>query len=64
MGVLTIMAQAVILISSYQADTTQEQNQRRLVSSMEANNIDFITVDGALPDQKVHYKLVPTTELS
>ena len=47
------MPQAVVLISSYQADTRQEQNQRRLISSMEANNIDFITVDGALPEEKV-----------
>jgi hypothetical protein len=47
------MAQAVALISSYTADNVQEQNQRRLVSTLEANKIDYITVDGANPDQKV-----------
>jgi hypothetical protein len=28
-------------------------NQRRLVSTLDANSIDYITVDGALPEEKV-----------
>eukprot|EP00602_Paraphysomonas_sp_CaronLab_P006799 CAMPEP_0185020848 /NCGR_PEP_ID=MMETSP1103-20130426/3499_1 /TAXON_ID=36769 /ORGANISM="Paraphysomonas bandaiensis, Strain Caron Lab Isolate" /LENGTH=112 /DNA_ID=CAMNT_0027552009 /DNA_START=98 /DNA_END=432 /DNA_ORIENTATION=- len=46
------MAQAVILISSYQSDTTQEQNQRRLEHTMQANKIDYLSVDGALAENK------------
>jgi hypothetical protein len=47
------MAQAYLLVSSYCADNIQEQNQRRLVSAMEANHIDFVSVDGALQENKV-----------
>jgi hypothetical protein len=44
--------QAVLLMSSYTADNIQEVNQRRVESSFEANKIDFISIDGALPENK------------
>lgn len=46
------MSQAVLLMSSYTADQVQEVNQRRVVSSFEANKIDYISIDGALPENK------------
>lgn len=46
------MSQAVLLMSSYTADNIQEVNQRRVESSFEANKIDFISIDGALPENK------------
>lgn len=46
------MSQAVLLMSSYTADQIQEVNQRRVVSSFEANKLDFISIDGALPENK------------
>jgi hypothetical protein len=56
------MAQAVALISGYTADNVQEQNQRRLISTLEANKIDFVTVDGANPDQKVRIRVLWQTD--
>lgn len=46
------MSQAVLLMSSYTADNIQEVNQRRVASSFEANKLDYITIDGALPENK------------
>jgi hypothetical protein len=54
------LPQAVALISTYTADNVQEQNQRRLVSTLEANKIDYILVDGADPDQKVPLLFLPS----
>ena len=46
------MSQAVLLMSSYTADNIQETNQRRVVTAFEANKLDFITIDGALEENK------------
>ncbi len=44
--------QAVLLMSSFQTDQIQEVNQRKIVSVFEANKIDFISIDGALAENK------------
>ena len=46
------MSQAVVLVSSYTADQIQEANQRRVIAAFEANKLEYISIDGALPENE------------